>query len=162
MRKKPSSLVSAEDVLRGAGVAFERLEDVPAKVVREVMRHNFANMRSIELSASIIVASLKQPLLGDLLVTRVGYSGPSAGHYIPRPEGSLDHILIHSVHGAGWLEMGEKRWKIDPDTVVCIPAGVPHCYGADPADPWSIYWLHLTGTQAPACSPSWAWIARIR
>ncbi|MGO9113092.1 MAG: helix-turn-helix domain-containing protein [Thermoguttaceae bacterium] len=149
MAKHSASVRSPEDLLHHAGIVFDRLEDVPAKVVREVMQHNFANMRSIELPPSIIGASLKRSLLGDLLVTRIGYSSPSHGHYIPRPEGSLDHILIHCVHGLGWLEMGDRRWKVDPDTVVCIPAGVPHRYGADRTDPWSIYWLHVTGAQAP-------------
>ena len=50
--------------------------------------------------------------------------------------------------GSGWLEMDRKRWKAGADTVLCIPARTPHCYGADAADPWSIYWLHVTGTRA--------------
>ena len=150
MPRKSPKLVAPEDHLRKAGIAFKRIEDVPADVVREVMRHThtFSNMRSIELPAATIRDSLKQPLLSDLLVTRVGYSGPTAGHYIPRPEGSLDHILIHCVRGEGWLEMAGQRHKAGPDTVVCIPAQAPHSYGADLRNPWSIYWLHLTGDRA--------------
>jgi AraC-like DNA-binding protein len=145
MRTKTSKSVSPEDLLRKAGIAFDRLEDVPPEVIREVNRHDFANMRSLELPSSIIVPSLKQSVLRDLLVTRIGYAGPVSGHYIPRPEGSLDHILHHCVRGEGWLEMAGQRWKAGPDTVVCIPASEPHSYGADLRDPWSIYWLHLTG-----------------
>ena len=152
MRKKSSKLISPEDVLHQAGVVFDRLEDVPAKVVREAMRHQTSpTCASIELPPrEPFSLRCEQPLLSDLLVTRVGYSGPTAGHYIPRPEGSLDHILIHCVRGEGWLEMAGTRWKAGPDTMVCIPAGVPHSYGADLRDPWSIYWLHLTGSRVPA------------
>jgi AraC-like DNA-binding protein len=151
MPKQIAKPVSAEDVLRNAGIALKRIQDVPPKVVREVMRqtHTFHNMRSIELPEATIRASLKQALLCDLLVTRVGYCGPTAGHYIPRPEGSLDHILIHCVRGEGWLEMNGRRWTAGPDTVVCIPAEVPHTYGANEYNPWSIYWLHLAGANVP-------------
>lgn len=31
---------------------------------------------------------------------------------------------------------------------IIIPRGIPHQYGADPDDPWSIYWVHFTGTRA--------------
>jgi AraC family transcriptional regulator, arabinose operon regulatory protein len=149
MLNKPSKRVTAEDRLHMAGIAFDRLEDVPARVVREGMRHSgIPNMRSIELAGETIRLSLSEPLLSDLLVTRVGFHGPASGHYIPRPEGSLDHILIHSVAGKGWLELAGRRWEVEPNSVVCIPASVPHSYGAATADPWSVYWMHLTGSRA--------------
>ena len=148
MPKRAPPLATVEHRLRKAGVAFDRLENVPPKVVREVMRLVTPNTRLIELPPATIRDSLGQPLLGDLLVTRIGFQAHSAGHYIPRPDGSLDHILIHCVMGGGWLEMDGKRWKAGADTVLCIPARTPHCYGADAADPWSIYWLHVTGTRA--------------
>jgi AraC-like DNA-binding protein len=149
MAKRASQVLSVEDRLRRAGVAFDRLENVPPRVVREAMREVTPNTRLIELPPATIRNSLGQPLLGDLLVTRIGFEAHSAGHYIPRPEGSLDHILIHCVSGSGWLEMGGKRWKAGADTVLCIPAGTAHSYGADAAEPWSIYWLHVTGSRAP-------------
>jgi AraC family transcriptional regulator, arabinose operon regulatory protein len=149
MPRRTSKPVTADDRLRRAGIVFDRLEDLPAEVVREGMRHcGIPNMRSIELAGETIRRSLNEPLLGDLLVTRVGFHGPAAGHYIPRPQGSLDHIVIHNVAGEGWLEIAGKRWKVEPNSVVCIPPGVPHAYGAATVDPWSVYWLHLTGNCA--------------
>ena len=69
MRKKAAKPLSTEDVLRSVGIIFDRLEDVPAKVIREAMRHvpSLSNFRSIELPPAIIMASLKEPLLRDLL-----------------------------------------------------------------------------------------------
>ena len=79
MLESPRNLRSIETRLRKAGVVFDRLEDVPPKVVREVNRRDFPDMRSIELPANVIRSSLRQPLLGELLVTRIGYHGRGLG-----------------------------------------------------------------------------------
>jgi AraC family transcriptional regulator of arabinose operon len=125
-----------------------RVEDVPAAVLREVQKHGFPNMRSVFLPPPVIRESLQQPLLRDLLVTRIGYCSQATGHYIPRPEGSLDHILHYCVGGKGWLRMAGRQWDVAADTALFLPRGVPHLYSADPAEPWSIYWIHFTGRQA--------------
>jgi AraC family transcriptional regulator, arabinose operon regulatory protein len=148
MPKKASGIVTAADRLQAAGLDFQRVEDVPAERVRAVNRFGFQDMRSIVLSPQVIRGSLNQPLLCDLLVTRIGYATRLCGHYIPRPEGSLDHILLLCPHGSGWLKLMGRDWKVGPATLCCLPAKVPHWYGADDRDPWSIYWIHLTGRQA--------------
>ena len=125
-----------------------RLEDVPVTVLRDAQKRGFPDMRSIILPPPLIRESLAQPLLRDLLVTRIGYCSRAAGHYIPRPEGSLDHILQYCVGGKGWLRVAGHEWEIAADTALFLPRGVPHLYGADPAEPWSIYWIHFTGRQA--------------
>jgi AraC-like DNA-binding protein len=148
MTDYPRNFRAIEDRLRAAGIAFDRLEDVSPRVVREVNRRDFPNMRSIELPANVIRMSLNQPLLRDLLVTRIGYHSNTRGHYIPRPEGSLDHILIFCVGGEGWLHLGGVNRTIGADQMICLPAGVPHWYGSGVENPWSLYWIHFTGRQA--------------
>jgi AraC family transcriptional regulator, arabinose operon regulatory protein len=125
-----------------------RLEDVPPTVLREVQKQGFPDMRSIVLAPPRIIDSLRQPLLRDLLVTRIGYCSRAAGHMIPRPEGSLDHILHYCVAGRGWLRIADREWDIAADTMVFIPRGIPHSYGANDPKPWSIHWIHFTGRQA--------------
>lgn len=148
MTDYPRNIHAIEDRLRAAGIVFDRLEDVPPKVVREVNRRDFPDMRSIELPAKDIRNSLLQPLLRDLLVTRIGYHSRGAGHYIPRPEGSLDHVMIHCVDGEGWLRIADRETLIHPGQMFCLSAGVPHWYGSDAENPWSIYWIHFTGRHA--------------
>jgi AraC family transcriptional regulator, arabinose operon regulatory protein len=150
MANYPRNIQAIEDRLRAAGLVFDRLEDVPPKAVREVNRRDFPDMRSIELPAKVILNALNQPLLRDLLVTRIGYHSRGAGHYIPRPEGSLDHILIHCVDGDGWLRVAEGEWTVHPGQMLCLPAGLPHWYGSESENPWSTYWIHFTGRQAEA------------
>ncbi|HLA83418.1 MAG TPA: helix-turn-helix domain-containing protein [Thermoguttaceae bacterium] len=145
-------------ILAAHGLHYERLTDIPPKIAREIQRRAvFTDFRSIELTGDVIRNSLTRPILKDLLVTRIGYCSRAAGHFIPRPEGSLDHVLHFCVEGRGWCEIGDRRWTIPPETrrwtippetVLLIPAGVPHCYGAANDDPWSIYWIHFTGAAA--------------
>lgn len=149
-RRAPSqgeelTLKRLQDELARAG---RRIEEAPVEAVREAQKRGFPDMRSILLPPAIIRSSLEQPLLRDLLITRIGYHAKVAGHYIPRPEGSLDHILIYSVAGVGWLRMGGQEWTIPAETLVCLPARTPHTYGADAKEPWSLYWIHFTGRQA--------------
>jgi AraC family transcriptional regulator, arabinose operon regulatory protein len=136
-------------ILAEHGLRYDRLEDLPPKAIREIQRQAvFKDFRSIELPAPIICDSLERPILQDLLVTRIGSHTRGAGHYIPRPEGSLDHIWIYAVEGQGWCEIAGQLWTIPEDTVLLIPAHVPHYYGAVEEDPWSIYWIHFTGRLA--------------
>lgn len=132
------------DQLKGTG---QRLEDLPPRVVREALKKGVPGTRSILLPPAMIRDSLKQPLLRDLLVTRIGYSSPGVG-FIPRPEGSLDHIFLYCAAGRGWLETGGRRMELAPETAVFLPRGVPHTYGTDEKSPYSQYWIHFTGRQA--------------
>jgi len=136
-------------ILAAHGLHYETLTEVPPAVAREVQRRPvFEDFRSIELPGPTIRASLGQPILADLLVTRIGYCARAAGHFIPRPEGSLDCVLHYCVDGQGWCELAGRRFSIPSETVLLIPAGVPHGYGAAEGDPWSIYWIHFTGRAA--------------
>ncbi|MBN1591592.1 MAG: AraC family ligand binding domain-containing protein [Pirellulales bacterium] len=146
-RAKPSQTL--QSILKAHRLHYERLADIPPEVAREIQRRPvFADFRSIEMTGETIRESLTRPILKDLLVTRIGYCSRAAGHFIPRPEGSLDHVLHYCVDGKGWCEMAGRRWTIGPETVLLIPAGVPHCYGAAARTPWSIHWIHFTGRSA--------------
>jgi AraC-like DNA-binding protein len=146
--KRPASELSLAQLLKELKQTKHRLEDVPVAVLREAQKRGFPDMRSIFLPPALIRESLRQPLLRDFLVTRVGYCSRAAGHYIPRPEGSLDNIMHYCVGGKGWVQIAGRKWGVAADTALFLPREVPHLYGADPADPWSVYWVHFTGKQA--------------
>jgi len=131
-------------------VRFSSLSEVSLTTIRDAQRGTFPDMRMIDLAPALCDSSLQQPILEDLLCTRVGYQGPSPAHYIPRPEGSGDHILIFCTEGRGWLELDGKEWLINKNDAFLVPQGTPHVYGADPDFPWSNYWVHFRGRQGPA------------
>jgi len=136
-------------LLEKSGFRFSSLSDIPLKTVRHVQRGAFPDMRMIELTRIQCEKFLQQPILQDLLCTRIGYQGPSPAHYIPRPDGSRDQILIFCTNGRGWLELDGKEWPVNRHDVFLIPRGKPHVYGADPDMPWSNYWVHFRGRQSP-------------
>jgi AraC family transcriptional regulator of arabinose operon len=139
-----------EQLLKKAGVRFSSLSDISLSTIRTAQRGAFPDMRMIDLAAKQCDAFLQHPILKDLLCTRVGYQGPSPAHYIPRPDGSRDHILIFCTAGRGWLELDGKEWAVNQNDAFLIPQGTPHIYGADPDQPWANYWVHFRGQQGTA------------
>ncbi|MBN1908661.1 MAG: helix-turn-helix domain-containing protein [Pirellulales bacterium] len=137
------------EILGKYGLRYDHLEDIPVSEIRRIqIQPVFKDFRSFKLHGPMIRHALTQPVTGELLVTRIGYVTRAAGHYIPRPEGSLDHVFQYCLEGQGWCEMQGNSWKVPPEHVILIPAGVPHYYGADEDDPWTHYWIHFTGSRA--------------
>lgn len=141
---------AVEQLLKQAGVRFSSIDEVSLATIRRVQRGAFPDMRMIDLAPKQYDALLRQPVLKDLLCTRVGYQGPSPAHYIPRPDGSGDYILIFCTAGRGWLELDGCEWTVGKNDAFLIPQGVPHIYGADADEPWSNYWVHFRGRQGAA------------
>lgn len=135
-------------LLRNAGLKFEKLSDIPLSQIRNLQRGAFPDMRIQDLAVGIKEKAFNTPILSDLLCTRVGYQGPSPAHYIPRPEGSADYILIFCTEGCGWLQTDAGEWEINRNEAFLIPQHTPHTYGADPNTPWSNYWVHFQGAQS--------------
>ena len=46
------------------------------------------------------------------------------------------------------------NYQVTSDSYFVLPPGVPHEYGADSEDPWTIYWVHYRGTMAGTLLPS--------
>jgi len=63
--------------------------------------------------------------------------------------GSSQFILIYCVEGKGEIRVNETVHPIYPDHFFIIPAYMPHAYRSDKQDPWSIYWIHFSGSKAP-------------
>lgn len=142
------SIPLLEEMLRKAGYRFADLSEVPLRDVRHVQRGAFPEMRMADLSERIALQALKRPVTRDLLCTRSGFQGPSPAHYIPRPEGSRDWIMIYCTDGKGWLRVADREFAVPAGCAFFLPAGTPHAYGASEGDPWANYWVHFRGRQA--------------
>ncbi|MEI8341880.1 MAG: AraC family transcriptional regulator [Verrucomicrobiota bacterium] len=114
-------------------------------------REGFPGQRLIVLPAPLIAKLLRDPLLRDLCVTATGFFPKAPGHYVERHRGTDDTILIRVLGGTGWVEAGERQ-RIFAGEFVIIPSGLPHAYGADDADPWTIEWAHFQGASASGFS----------
>lgn len=80
----------------------------------------------------------------DLYPLALGHYPRAAGHRMARATHD-DCLLLYCTAGRGWLETGEGRWSIGPGTLVLLPPGVGHRYGADDGDPWTLWWCHFDG-----------------
>lgn len=90
----------------------------------------------------------QHPLVEPIYPTDIGFFPDAKYHYIERPLGSEQNVLICCVKGEGFVQSQGKMKTIKPDTLVVIPKGVPHTYGSDDKKPWSIFWVHFLGTNA--------------
>lgn len=81
-----------------------------------------------------------------VLVTDCGYFPSANEHQRSRPHGAAQSIIIICIEGQGWCELDDVRFRVGPGEALVIPQGVPHVYGSESSAPWTVWWLHVTGT----------------
>lgn len=112
-------------------------------------RQGFEGQRLIVLPKKITADFLtRDPVTRQIYITDIGYYPKAKFHYVERPAGISQHIIIYCVEGRGWVETGKKRTEIDPSQFIVIPAGTAHKYAAYENEPWTIYWIHFKGDLA--------------
>ncbi len=111
-------------------------------------KEGFVGQRSCVLPNELTKQIAVHPLCESLYITDMGYYPTAALHTRERREGSAQHILIYCVKGEGWYSLGDQKYTVKPNQVFILPAQQAHRYGTDDANPWTIYWLHFTGSRA--------------
>lgn len=92
----------------------------------------------------------EDPLLQRLYITDIGYYPHAEYHYRERPLGVGQYILIYCWQGSGWYCLHGQRYDVKENQWFIIPKSEPHVYASNNSNPWTIYWLHFTGRDAPA------------
>ncbi|HYE05758.1 MAG TPA: AraC family transcriptional regulator [Planctomycetota bacterium] len=90
-----------------------------------------------------LVSCERRGALAKAGVVCLGTAGTVPGFRIVRPL-SLDHIVIITVGGSGWLETGGARRALAAGSLALLPAGTTHAYGVDRGS-WQLAWIHLDG-----------------
>src|SRR6187399_1880995 len=109
-------------------------------------RHGFVGQHHVIVPPDVVQSARHHPLLSTLLPTASGYFPHAEGHYVHRPTGVPEVIIILCWSGRGWFKLGQRRHVMEAGETVFIPSRAPHLYGADDADPWTIVWAHATGS----------------
>jgi AraC-like DNA-binding protein len=113
------------------------------------VREGFRAQRLLRLPMDAVRRARSSSFIGDLYPTDLGHFPESRHHWVSRPAGHAQHILIYCVAGEGWIQCGRaRRLPVPAGHVAVLPAGVPHQYGASAQAPWNIYWAHLGGRRA--------------
>ncbi len=92
-----------------------------------------------------VASALRQPGTAHLVVTDCGYFPEARAHKLTRPAGIDQTIVILCTRGRGWCTVEGGEHDVSAGQVLIIPPGVAHSYGADPDDPWTLWWLHVAG-----------------
>lgn len=113
------------------------------------IRDGFPGQRMHVLPHHVVAAALKAPITSRLTVTDVGYYPRAANHGRARMQGAAEAIAMVCLEGVGHLTLGGTSYRVRAGHGVVIPPRTAHAYHADETDPWTLWWLHATGTDIP-------------
>jgi AraC family transcriptional regulator of arabinose operon len=112
------------------------------------IREGFKDQILYIIPQPILETMKTHPLLLQLMPTHLGWYPNAQYHYCERKTGADEHILIMCADGEGWFEINDKRQLLQKNELLFLPRNEPHVYGASVHTPWTIYWVHVTGTTA--------------
>lgn len=116
--------------------------------ISPLLKQGFVGQRMIVIPKDIISGIKQNPLINIVYFTDIGFFPNASNHSVKRKNGSKQYILLYCYQGQGSIETERETIHLKPNTFYIIPPGVAHHYFSHPRHPWSIYWLHFTGTHA--------------
>lgn len=118
------------------------------------IKEGFKGERFISLPEELLERYSREPLIGNLYVRKIGFFPKVKYHYVWKKKGTNYAMLIYCVDGKGWYTIHNTRYEIEANQYIIIPPHVPYSFGADDAEPWTIYWLHFRGKLCEQFLPS--------
>lgn len=112
------------------------------------IKEGFLGQTMIVLSPEQKGKILNNPFFRNLFPTAIGYFPNARNHDRSRKNGVSEYILLYCLNGEGWISINKKTIKLTPNTGFIIPENTAHKYGSSLNAPWSIYWVHFSGSYA--------------
>lgn len=114
------------------------------------LKDGFKGERALVLPPYIIDRMKADELLSVLYITDIGYYPKAAYHYRKRSTAIQQYVLIYCIDGSGTFKIGcnGATQHLETNQFVILPAGIEHEYGSAKDSPWTIYWIHFSGTLA--------------
>jgi AraC-like DNA-binding protein len=114
-------------------------------------KDGFHGQKMIVIPRGIIMKRcVNNPVIKSLFITDIGYYPKAQFHFMKRAHGAEQCILIYCNEGAGKVTIEKTEYKISAGEYLTIEPKKAHSYVADEENPWSIYWIHFTGTTSEA------------
>lgn len=113
------------------------------------LKNGFSGEMALVIPQFIIRQLEDDPVLSLLHITDIGYYPHAQYHYRERTEPIKQYVFIYCEDGAGWFEIEGRRYEVHANQYFILPSGKPHTYASYDQDPWTIYWIHFSGTLAP-------------
>ena len=114
----------------------------------------FENQRLVVLPRPQVELALDRPGTRRLTVTDAGYFPAATGHRRVRAHGAPETIVILCVAGSGSVSIEGQDHPLTRGACVVIPPHRAHVYETSFADPWTIWWMHLRGSDVAELSGS--------
>lgn len=112
----------------------------------EFVGDGFPGQRMLVLPRPQVELALQRPVTRNLLVTDCGYFPKAEHHGWIRKRPIRQLVLIMCVRGQGWCETADGRFTVKAGQALLLPPALAHAYGADAADPWTVWWAHFDGS----------------
>ena len=113
------------------------------------LKEGFSGERIIVLPEIIKEQQQHDPLVSSLYITDIGYYPHAEHHYRERNEPIAEDVLIYCVNGRGHYRLDGKEYDVKTNQYFILPSGQPHAYWSDAEEPWTIYWIHFSGSHSP-------------
>jgi len=110
------------------------------------LKRGFKGEKMIVVPRRLIRKYANKEMISNLQLTDIGYFPNASHHHRERPNGCPEYILIYCIEGEGVVNFKGKRYPIRPNSFYIIEQETPHTYYTKINDPWSIYWVHFTGS----------------
>lgn len=115
---------------------------------RGYRREGFPGQRLCVVPRPQVETALLRPATRRLIVTDAGYFPSARGHRRARSAGTDEVVALLCVAGTGTVRLGGETHTLVSGSCVSIPARTPHEYEASRHDPWTIWWMHVRGSDA--------------
>ncbi len=111
-------------------------------------KDGFLGEKQINIPQAILDKFVRPyPFSNALFITHIGYFPKAQFHYRERKRGCEDNILIYCLKGKGHYETPQGEFTLTANQFMMLPPNQFHRYQADIDDPWSIYWVHFSGSR---------------
>jgi hypothetical protein len=109
------------------------------RLMDEVRRQpeGFDGQRLVVVPSEVVRRAARLPVTRDLAVTHLG-------HFVRRPRGAGQWVMIYCLDGAGAAETRGTRHELGAGDLVVLEPDEVHLYEADLFAPWSIFWVHFS------------------
>lgn len=114
----------------------------------------FPGQRLRVLPAPVAAEALRRPPTSGLLVTDAGFFPKASNHGRQRVSGTAETIVIVCTDGAGYARVAGRTATVTAGTALVLAPGQPHAYWSESGNPWTIWWVHVTGSHVAGFTDS--------
>jgi len=111
-----------------------------------VIADGFPGQRLFVLPRPRVQEAQEQPGTRHLLVTDCGYFPQARSHGLSRTEPIDQAVIIVCISGRGWCRIDGVLHAIEQGQVLVLPPRIAHAYGSEQDDPWTVWWMHVSGS----------------